>query len=169
MFHLSPCLPCCNGCRDFWGSELLGFFSETPNSLLPPWAHVASTVMCCFCPCWLRGWFLQESFSTSRPRGHLVSAGQDHSIEGLLLRRHYSWDSLSLCCGGSAEGFPGSPIIPHPPSTCPQQLEVCTSELLCHVPALEAWQASEDLRQATCRQTHCSSLRCSPNPSCKLG
>lgn len=73
-----------------------------------------------------------------------------------------------LCCWGSAEGFPGSPIVSHPPSTCPQRLELCTSELLCPVPDLETWQAWEDLHQTTSRQTRCSSLRCSPNPSHKL-
>lgn len=60
--------------------------------------------MCFFCPCWLRGWFLQESFSTPWPQGHLVSAGQDHSIEGLLLWRRYSWDSLSTV-GGMQKDF----------------------------------------------------------------
>lgn len=111
MFRFSSHPPSCNACQDFWGSELLGSFSKTPSSLLPPWAHVASTVTCCFCSCWLWGWFLQESFSTPQPRGHLVSAGQDHSIERLLLWRCYLWDSLSPM-GGLQKDFQVVPSFP---------------------------------------------------------
>lgn len=83
------------------------------------------------------------------------------SMETLLVGQPLCWER-------AAEGFPGSPIIPHPLSTRPQALEVGVSKLLCHVPAMEAGQAWEDLHQATSRQTFCSSLQRSPNPSCKL-
>lgn len=134
--------------------------SEIPDSsdtqfLLPLWANVASAAL-------LLGWFLQESSST--PRGHLVAAGQDHDTEGAslepLLVRH-------LCCGNyrriSWYSQPSLSSVDLSPVVRGVHLD-----LLCHVPSREAQQGWEHLCWTMSRQTCCSSLGCSPNPSCKL-
>lgn len=53
-----------------------------------------------------------------------MSTGQDHSIEALLLWRHYSWDSLSAV-GGLQKDF-----------------QVIPPFLILHLPVLSNWRCT---------------------------
>lgn len=154
MFHPSSHPSCC---KDFWGSGILDSFSETPSSLLLLWAPVASAMLCCSRAGSCR--------SLSPLHEDIWCLLARTAAQRVLLWSRSSWDTSAV---GATEGFPGTPGLPYPLWTCPQWSEGCTSTLLCRVPSREAQQAWEDLHQANSRQTCCSSLRHSPNLSCKL-